>query len=255
MFNGSKTIQKTIASCLNQTFANFEILIIDDCSSDNSCELVEEIINNNLQFNIQLYSMGQNSGPSKCRNKGWNNACGEYIAFLDSDDIWNKNKLAIIFYYLEILDSPAILAHEYTNKQEFIKKDLDKYNYIIKKYNFYNILLKNISQTSAVVISGNVLERFDTSMRYTEDHDLWLRVSFKNDVFLLQGDAMTILGRPQLSKGGLSGNKIRMRLGEMKMYLKSTKYSRTSFILAPLLIMYSFLKYLRILFIEGKKNV
>jgi hypothetical protein len=83
-------------------------------------------------------------------------------------------------------------------------------------------------------------------MRYSEDYDLWLRIILFNDkIFFLNGPPLTFLGRPVLSVGGASSNKLNMRLGEIISFAKllSTKYS----IFVPILIFYSFLKYFYLL--------
>lgn len=91
-YNASRTIGATIESVLSQTFLDWELLIIDDCSSDNSAQIIQEYTIKDPR--IKYYKTKKSSGsPSYPRNIGIDHANGEYIAFLDSDDLWLPNKL------------------------------------------------------------------------------------------------------------------------------------------------------------------
>ena len=91
-YNVAKFVSQTISSVLSQTYPNWELLIIDDCSSDNTISIVKEFAERDPR--IRYFFTNQNTGsPSQPRNIGIEQAKGDYIAFLDSDDIWLPNKL------------------------------------------------------------------------------------------------------------------------------------------------------------------
>ena len=90
-YNAAKFIAASIQSVIDQTYSNWELLITDDCSKDDTVKIVEKFIVEDNR--IKLFSTGKNSGPACARNKSLENATGKYIAFLDSDDIWVSNKL------------------------------------------------------------------------------------------------------------------------------------------------------------------
>ena len=98
MYNSSKYIEETLQSVISQTHENWEIFIIDDCSSDNCVELVSRF--KKLDDRIKLIINEENQGAAIARNIGIRKANGRYIAFLDSDDIWVPTKLEeqITFY-------------------------------------------------------------------------------------------------------------------------------------------------------------
>ena len=89
MYNREKTIVRCLDSVCHQTYSNIEVIIIDDCSSDNSVQLVIDYPDDR----IKLVKLEENSGAQFARNKGIEEAKGEWIAFHDSDDIWDKGKL------------------------------------------------------------------------------------------------------------------------------------------------------------------
>ncbi len=88
-YNSAKYITEAIDSVLNQTYANIEIIVVDDGSTDNT----ENILSNYVNKNKIIYVKKKNGGPGSARNLGIKLANGEYIAFLDADDMWEKNKI------------------------------------------------------------------------------------------------------------------------------------------------------------------
>ena len=88
LYNKEKYIKKTLDSVLNQTYSNFEIIVVDDGSTDKSCEIIESIKDDRIHLIHK-----KNGGVSSARNRGIQEAKGEFIAFLDADDEWLPNKL------------------------------------------------------------------------------------------------------------------------------------------------------------------
>lgn len=92
-YNSASTIARSIDSILSQTYRNWELLITNDCSSDNSVEIIDSYMLEDHR--IKLYTLSKNSGVAAARNNSLNNATGHYIAFLDSDDTWLPKKLEL----------------------------------------------------------------------------------------------------------------------------------------------------------------
>ncbi|MEH7321092.1 glycosyltransferase family 2 protein, partial [Priestia megaterium] len=88
-YNVEAYIKETIQSVLNQTYQNFEIIIVDDCSTDGTVNVIKQF----QDTRINLFLNEKNSGPSYSRNKAINLAKGEWIAILDSDDWWDRARL------------------------------------------------------------------------------------------------------------------------------------------------------------------
>jgi len=235
-YNAESTIIKCIESCINQSYENFEIIIVDDGSSDNTKSVIAEFFKDkNINYK---YIYQENCGPSSARNKGVKNSIGEYVAFLDSDDEWHPQKLELTVKILED-ERVDILGHGYTFINNFDKGYL---SINIDKITFYRLLLKNFAVTPSIIISRSKFQFFDETMRYTEDHELWLRMSVSNTVYYLDLP-LVLLGRKPLTNGGLSANKWAMRKGEMKMYCKATKYKNILFFVLPFLILFSLVKH------------
>ena len=245
-YNCTRTLPDTLTSCLKQEYGDFEVILIDDYSK----ESVESIYNDFLpkfaekNINLTYHKNSINSGVSFSRNRAWNLANGEYICFLDSDDIWHELKLQIVDYFLNT-NKCDFLCHSYTENRDNFFTERDSSNYEISNLSLLALLLKNPSQTSCFTLKRLITDRFDNSMSYCEDYDLWLKVANSSTVYQLHGKPLTLLSRPQKTPGGLSSNRMKMRLGELTAYLNFTKRNNTFKILLPLFLTYSMLKHIR----------
>ena len=241
MYNSKDTIKSAIESVLNQTYKEpIEIIVVNDGSKDGCEKIVEKmIINNQTNRTIKLINK-PNGGVSSSRNRGIKEANGEYIAFLDSDDMWHPQKLELVFEALKD-DSIKFIGHSYTLENNFDKKfNLEK----LSKVSFTKLLLKNFAVTPSIIIKKEICEYFDETMTHTEDHELWLRIALKTDVHYLDLP-LTTLGRPTMTRGGLSANRWAMRKGELQMYKNIIRYKKSLTLLYPFLVIFSLAKHLR----------
>jgi teichuronic acid biosynthesis glycosyltransferase TuaG len=237
-FNAQTTIQNVLLSVIKQTYTNYEIIVIDDGSRDKTKEFVEYFFQDKQVIYQYIYQ--KNSGPSAARNNGIKNAKGEFIAFLDADDLWHPQKLELCMKVFEDEKIKA-LGHGYTLSTKMDKIDQ---NVSPKKLTFLNLLLKNFAVTPSVVIKKEIIELFNEEMNYAEDHELWLRISYKYPLYYLDLPLVTLSRKP-LSKGGLSAQKLAMRKGEIKMYCKLFHYNKLFIFLTPFLVLFSLSKHLR----------
>jgi glycosyltransferase involved in cell wall biosynthesis len=175
-FNAEATIAKTIQSVLDQTFSEFEIIVIDDGSSDSTVDIV-------YQFNeprLRVLSF-VNAGLPASRNRGIKNSNSKYIAFLDADDLWTQDKLAEQFKALENRPQAA-LAYSWTDYIDENDNFLFSGNYISPQGDVYKeILLKNFLENgSNPLIRRDAIEKiglFDESLTSAEDWEFWVRLA------------------------------------------------------------------------------
>ena len=182
-YNAEKYIDKTIFSLLDQERVNFkfEIIFIDDGSTDNTLEL----LNRSKKFfddkGIQIKIISQNnSGAGAARNKGIKSASFDYLAFLDSDDIWMKTKLQICYDFIIKNKESNFFSHneryiKLNGNNIFLKHGEFKYASITK-----SLYLRNSLSTSAVVVKKSLLVDcggFDTTLKSSQDYELWLKLS------------------------------------------------------------------------------
>jgi len=142
-YNSSKYIAKTIESVISQTYKNWEMIIVDDCSPDNANEIIDKYTKKD--FRIKLIKLEQNIGPANARNKGIKQAKGKYIAFLDSDDVWLPTKLEKQVKFMQDNDLALTCSSYYTinetNKQinTRIVKESFSYSDMLKSNHIGNL--------------------------------------------------------------------------------------------------------------------
>ncbi|MFI3177317.1 MAG: glycosyltransferase family A protein, partial [Eubacteriales bacterium] len=91
-YNAVKYIERTLDSILQQTYRDLEILVVDDCSTDGTREVIKAYQDQNPEILIHMIELEENQGPAAARNEGIRQASGRYLAFLDADDIWEPEK-------------------------------------------------------------------------------------------------------------------------------------------------------------------
>jgi glycosyltransferase involved in cell wall biosynthesis len=180
-YNRVKFIKNAINSVLNQTFIDFELIIIDDGSTDNTLEIVTNINDSRIKYHYQ-----ENSERSAARNKGIDNASGTWICFLDSDDEYQPNHLRELAKFIEdATPSPGLIATGITTQQEVAGKRREFLN-------LNNGILLEIGSKflipSQVCVHRSILEnvRFDVRFRLWEDTHLWLRIAAQYPVYQME---------------------------------------------------------------------
>jgi glycosyltransferase involved in cell wall biosynthesis len=173
-FNRSDSLPVAINSIFHQTYTNYEIIVVDDGSTDNTKEIT-------AKYPEIIYIYQDNHGVSSARNVGIQHAKGNFIAFLDSDDYWMPNKLEL--QIKEFSKSPSLCmvtsAKINTNKKSDVFSDNAAYK--TKKFTFFDLINYNYIVTSSVLVKRNILTTtglFDTTLKTGEDWDLWLKIVY-----------------------------------------------------------------------------
>ncbi|AMW28711.1 MULTISPECIES: glycosyltransferase [Arthrospira] len=175
-YNAEKTIKETIDSVINQTFKDFELIIINDGSTDRTLDIISSIDDPR----VQVFSY-PNSGASVSRNRGFSKASAQYIAFLDADDLWTPDKLELQYAALEA-DPEASVAYSWTNYIDQYGEFLYPGFHQSYQGDVYSILLvKNFLENgSNPLITRHALSAiggFDESLKGGQDWDLYLRLA------------------------------------------------------------------------------
>lgn len=184
-YNRAHTLLLTIQSCLKQTFSDFEIIIIDDGSTDNTQEIVG--LANDARI---LYLKQENKERSAARNHGIRKATGKYLTFLDSDDTIHPNLLLHVHKMLSIYGFPAFYNQAY--------RILNQKNELLQNVNYFNDDLYILVKGNALSCIGNFIKREitatyffneDRSIIRSEDWELWIRIAarygYKSDNTIL----------------------------------------------------------------------
>lgn len=178
-YNSQQTIQETINSVLNQTFTNFELIIIDDGSTDSTLNILSKIKEPRLK--VYPYPNSGVGGPPVARNRGIAHAAGQYIAFLDHDDLWTPDKLETQLHALQA-NPQAAVAYSWLDN---INEAGDFYysgNRVAISGDVYGpLLVRNFLKTGSNPLicryAFDKLGGFDETLSPADDWDMWLRLA------------------------------------------------------------------------------
>ncbi len=176
VYNGEKTIQETIKSVLNQTFQSLELIIVNDGSNDETLKVISII----KDPRIKVFSY-PNAGLSATRNRGLAHATGEYISFIDADDLWTPDKLEAQLKVLQ--ENPqAAVAYSWTDWIDEFGQFLRRGTSMSVNGDVYAkiLLIDFIASGSNTLIRRQALTEvggFDESLTHSEDWDLWMRLA------------------------------------------------------------------------------
>jgi len=209
-YNSESFIAETIDSVINQTFKKFELIIVDDCSTDGTNKIIKNY--SNIDSRIKIIRLDKNNGrPAAPRNIGIRKSIYNLISFIDSDDIWHPQKLEkqldvikkypeINFVSTEIINFKNDFTYNWSNKKN---KD--------KLIRFRNLLFKVRTPTSTVLVSKSLFDFqfFNENEKYAarEDVDLWLK--FHENINYSYKIGQKLVGY-RLNDNQISGNKFKM---------------------------------------------
>jgi len=220
-YKSEKFISQTIKSVLAQTYQDWEMIIVDDVSPDNSNEIIEEYCKKDSR--IKLIKLEQNSGPAIARNRAIEEAKGRYIAFLDADDLWKSDKLekqikfmeekncALSYSAYETMSEEGVLQNKYINPPlKLSYKDLLKSNYI--------------GCLTAIYDTQKIGKVYMPSISKRQDYGLWLKILRKTDFAYGMDEPLAIY---RIMSNSVSSNKFKLLKYHYKLF---TEFENISFI-------------------------
>ena len=235
-YNAGKIVGFTLDSVINQTYKNLEIICVNDCAKDNTLEVLNEYAKKDKR--IKVLSNEKNSGVAETRNNALRVATGDYIAFVDADDIWHLEKIEKQLEFM-IKNNYKLT---YTSVQ-FIDNDgnLTGQSFIVPKEVSFNKLLKqNVITLSSAVIAKEVIgDRIFHDDHLHEDFIMWLEI-LKNNTEKAYG-MQEILVDYRLTPGSKSRNKWK----SLKMTYQTYKHFKINWIKAHWCLMFYIIKSLK----------
>jgi glycosyltransferase involved in cell wall biosynthesis len=211
VYNGERTIKETIDSVLNQTFLDFELIVINDGSQDSTLEVVSRIVDSRLK----VFSYA-NAGLAATRNRGISHAIGEYISFIDADDFWTSDKLEAQFKALQA-NPQAAVAYSWTDWIDESGQFLRSGGHITVNGDVYaKLLLRDfIESGSNPLIRKHALAEvggFDESLAAVEDWDMWLRLAAQYEFVCVPSPQILY----RVSSNSMSSNIWKMEAGSLR---------------------------------------
>jgi len=211
-YNAEKTITSSIQSILNQSYLDWELLICDDCSIDSTYKIISDF--SGIDSRIRVFKNKFNSGVAQTRNLLINQSIGDYIAFLDSDDLWLPDKLFLQMNFMLKNELPFTITPYLINSggkfTALFPREKITYNELLK-YNDIPLL--------TVIISKNILFPFN-KIRH-EDYDLWLRILKGGNVCVCIKEGFLSIYNVQ--DNSITSNKLKSSIWHFKVLFQNIK--------------------------------
>jgi glycosyltransferase involved in cell wall biosynthesis len=244
LYNSGESAILAINSALNQSLPCHEIIVINDGSTDDSLLRVSSKFGN--LCNVKIFSI-ENKGAAGARNYGILKSNSDYIAFLDSDDLWLPRKLEIQMNYL-LADPELSLVGALTNMKNFLSHKALKPNPFID-ISLRDLLFKNYFQTSTVVVDSYIIKSvggFPEGRRHAEEGDLFMRIASKFKCILINEVLVDYSGGKRgFGSSGLSSNLWAMEFGELQNILNAYQRNDCGLFMFMLSTAYSLVKFAR----------
>lgn len=218
-YNSAEFIVQTIESVISQSHKNWEMIIVDDNSTDNTVQCIKPFITSDQR--IQLYQLSKNCGTAVARNTAIQKAKGTYIAFLDSDDVWLPNKLEKQLLFMKVNDFN--FSHTFYDVIDEKGTFLNKKVRPAYKMNYNKMLYSNkIGCLTAMYNAEKLGKVYMPNIRKRQDYALWLTILKKEkNVYCLQETLALYRDR----SNSISNNKIEMLKWNWQLYRKEEKLS------------------------------
>ena len=213
-WNSEKYIRKTIESVQAQTYKNWEMVVVDDCSTDSSVSIIKAMAKKDSR--IKLFEQTQNQGAAIARNIAVDKGTGRYVAYLDSDDIWKPEKLEKQISFMHKQNCGfSCTSYEVIDASG---KKLNKIVHMLEKVDYKKFLMNNLLQTVGIMIDVSKIDKKYLKMpniRRRQDAATWLQILKAG--YLCYG-MYDVLAEYRRTPKSLSSNKIKSVIGTWKLY-------------------------------------
>jgi glycosyltransferase involved in cell wall biosynthesis len=247
-FNSSKTLVRAVESIASQTLRPAELILVDDCSSDDTWHIMENLKSKYDSGWISLKKLDINAGPAAARNEGWEVATSKYISFLDADDSWHPDKVRIQYGIMSNNQDYALSGHStkvVTGSEGLIINSYDDSCPTYKTISVASILMSNKLSTPTVMLRRNLNFRFPQYKRYAEDYHLWCSILLANNKCIFIDCDLAYLYKSRYGESGLSSNLLAMEMGVWDVYLDMMRQKKINFLYMFFLIAFSGCKFIR----------
>ena len=221
------------------------MIIVNDASNDNSLEVIDRIRERYGAAWCRVVNLPRNMGPASARNAGWNFATQPYLAFLDADDSWHKDKIKVQYQWMVVNPHIALSGHRYVvcEKDPDMTSSLTQFKQ--RMLGKRQMLLSNWLATPTVMLKRDISRRFTEEKRYAEDYLLWLQIIIDTGKAGFLDVSLTFLHKPAYGSSGLSEHLWELEKGELESYKRLYQEKNIRLLALGLLMAWSLLRYFR----------
>lgn len=198
------TIAESVASIARQTLLPAEVLLVDDCSGDDTLEALHRVAAAYPPGWVKVVASERNGGPSRARNLGWAQASQEYVAFLDADDTWAPAKIELQMAALRADPQIALIAHRMDVRDRASGPPVLRPPVRTRILGRRRLLLNNPFPTASVMLRRDLPFRFNENFRRVEDFLLWAQIAFSGYRCAKINQTLASWHKANYGAGGLS---------------------------------------------------
>lgn len=240
------TIERAIASVVGQTLRPAELVLVDDASADGTLEVLHEIAQRHGDW-VKVIALPVNRGAAAARNAGWCAATQSYIAFLDADDAWHPQKIAIQYAFMRDNPDVALSGHLCRQLPSLAQAPPSWELGVLsaQPVTWSGLLVRHAFVTPSVMLRRTIPLRFSEGMRHMEDHRLWLEVvgaPLRTVKLLVE---LAAVYKPVYGVSGLSADMWSMEKAELANYRYFYDRGKLSGPILRILQCYSLVKFAR----------
>lgn len=214
-YRAAASLERAVQSVRSQTALPSELIVVDDGSDDGSGELLRRMAVDFPRDWMKVERLPANRGAAAARNRGWDMARGEFVAFLDADDSWHPRKLEIQLAFMRSHPAIALSGHAHTIGAAWVEPRLPA---AWREIGFGQLLWRNPFVTPSVMLERKLPLRFNEPQRHMEDFLLWQRVAAKGHRIAMLEPALVNLPKAQFGASGLSAEVLKMERAELRNY-------------------------------------
>lgn len=241
-YRSRASITRAIESVYNQTMRPTEVILVDDCSPDDTLDKLYEEQKKYPSSWVKVIALSQNVGPGNARNAGWEQAVGRYVAFLDSDDCWHPRKVELQYQWLEGNPDVSLLGQCFGAG---LRDEPQVDSVLFTEVGERQLLFSNRFTTSSVMLRRDIESRFKHGKRFCEDYHLWSDILFSGGRCFNMDFPLVRTFKPVYGDSGLSGQLWSMEKGELGVHVALLRAGRIGVLPFCSAVTWSLLKFIR----------
>lgn len=248
------TVRRAVASIAGQVSRPAQVILVDDCSNDGTLEVLRDVQGTLGEHWVTVVALDENRGAGSARNAGWNAASGDYVAFLDADDVWHPRKLEIQYAFMRSRPDIVLSGHAHARITDGASLGRPLADSGHRMISLAQLLLSNRFVTPSAMVRRDIAHRFLEGARHMEDHLLWLEIASSGAPVARLNETLAFVYKPQFGASGLSANLADMEKAELGNYRLLKERGAISATAMRILQGYSLAKFARRLLIAAFRS-
>lgn len=248
-YQSAATIERALASVAAQSCKPKEVIVVDDASDSVTREILCELADKYGPDWLKIYFLDKNCGPAVARNYGWERATQSFVAFLDADDSWHRDKIALQLAFMQRYPNVDISAHNCGDRVSFTCR-LPK-QFKVSSSTLQQLIFRNRLRTPTVMLKREAVLYFPENLRFSEDYFLWLALLKIGCRTAFLDLPLAVIHKPAFGVAGQSAELWLMEFGELRALGAARRRGSVSGTLFIAAMSWSLLKFIRRLLLAG----